>query len=96
MIENLIKNVYQLKDLTCKAFDKKKEDNMKAKKLNKLVLNKETIANLNNRQMGTLFGGAEGGTNNCTVWITFDPCENPCLTEITCPTDPIICTTDDC
>jgi natural product precursor len=57
---------------------------MKIKTLNKkLVLNKETISHLDNRQMNN----AAGGVN------TYDPA---CYTDEKCPTNPIDCTSDRC
>ena len=69
---------------------------MKIKKFNKkLTLKKETIVHLDNHQMKKAAGGAVTKTCTCTVWITGDPCANPCET-LHCPTNPIECTNAPC
>lgn len=59
----------------------------------KLFLNKKTVANLNNNQMGVVFGGCDQSYLSCStlpakctytdLCTEFDPCYRP--TRINCP-----------
>jgi natural product precursor len=73
---------------------------MKTRKLNKkLMLNKNTVANLDNHDMGLALGGAETDTCTCACTDEQSICLEKCpLTDTTVPSGitGCFCTGNDC